>query len=209
MLQYEGPGLAIRYPCDWREVGPEKLAEQGVDAGNYVIGFVSPQGSDPDSIAEYITITADKLPSLDIPIEELAVEQISYLERSFGNMNFELIESSPITISGDHPAQALVYTYLDPSSPEIGEAKIMEVITQDGDEVFVIDYTAETEDFDTYLPDAEQILSSLQFLCLDCQLNGEFTIDGSTDPSSVDSVPSDRIITPDCDVVTDGSSCYE
>ena len=210
MLRYDGPGLTVRYPCDWRAVEPKQLVAEGAEIGNYVIGFVSPQQeSNRDAVAEFITINADKLIKLDVPIEDLVAAQISFLKEKFANKNFELIESTPITISGDHPGQALVYTFTD---PDVGQAKKMEIITQDGDELFTIDYTAEADDFDTYLPDAQQIVSSVQFLSLPCQLYGCPIGNSAQNPSpsspSLD-VPADRIITPDCGVVTDGTPCYE
>lgn len=203
-LRYVGPGITIRYPCDWRELSPESIAEQGIDPSGLVIALVSPQTSEIDPYVEALEIYATKIDDpYNTPLDWVANEQISYLQSNA--TGFTLTDSTPTTISQGKPAHTITYTMTDPNA---GTIQQMNVLTIDGDEVYSILFTSTPEEFDSYLPTVQWMLSSesLEFFNLQTYLTP-----GGTGPDSdyAPSSPPDRIITPDCAYVTDGTPCYE
>jgi hypothetical protein len=118
-------------------------------------------------------------------------------------VDYQLIESVPLTISGGtHPSYAVTFTR---SEEPFGPIKTMAVFTKDGDETFAISYNAQPDQFDSYFPVVQRIIESVQFFNLDTYMN-----DGVPSGNGLSSpIPPDRIITPDCGVVTDGTPCYD
>ena len=207
-LRYTGPGITIKYPCDWREVNPSQFASQGGNVNGLIIGFVSPRVDDSDIFTEYVNIMSEKLDNLYIDLDTLLENEINYWKEAMQDSNFQIIEMSPnsIILNGNKPAGFLVFTG---TNPETGtSAKTMEVITKDGDELFAITFSAQLEEFNNYLPVFQQMLSSLEFFNLNAYLNPNLDSNPNSGIGEYN-VPPDRIITPDCGVVTDDTPCYE
>ena len=203
-LRYTGPGITIRYPCDWRELSPERIAQQGIDPGDLVIALVAPQTSETDPYTEALELFATKIAgpyttSLDL----IANEQISYLQAS--ETGFTLAGSAPTTISDGKPAHTLSYATTDPNA---GTIQRMDIFTIDGEEMYWLVFASIPEEFDSYLPIVHGMLRSDSLAFFDLQT---YLTPGGAMPDSnyLPNSPPDRIITPDYAHVADGTPCYE
>src|SRR5688572_22650923 len=134
--RYENPnlGISVQHPSDWQ------IEEKGANNVNLYIqkGIV------------YVTINSDDLDSsssrattaLNAQLSEYVSSQIS--ERIEDKEDFALIESGPVTISGDRIAHRALYTFVkgeDEINP--GEInKVLRIWTIIGDKVYNIAYVA-------------------------------------------------------------------
>ena len=126
----------IDYPATWQRV----------------VGFLSPKESSVDSYLEgvYIGITGDP----NITLKEFIDSTIQNLKET--SSDFHLIESIPTTIAAGIPAYQLVYI-------EKGEKSLV-VVTKKGNKVYHIMYRSKPEKYLKFLPLAEQMIASFEFL---------------------------------------------
>lgn len=210
LLRYEGPGITIQYPCNWQEIDPTQLGETADPS--LLVAFSAPLDSESDIFAENLAITSEKTSalstqigadgSINTPLKDIVDYQVN-TEFPSNVPDFQFNESTPLTLSGGtHPALAVTF---HSNQEGVGPIKTMAVFVKDGDEVFAISYNAQPDQFDKYLPVAVGMIDSLEFFNLDTYMD----YDGIPGLGSSSQNPPDRIITPDCGVVTDGTPCYE
>jgi hypothetical protein len=164
-LKYTGPGISIRYPCDWRELSPDRIAQQGMDPGNLVIALVSPQTSETDPFTETLGIYATRIADpFNTQLESVVNERISDLQAN--EAGFALTGLTPITISDGKPAYVISYTTTDPNA---GTLQQVDILTLDGDEVYRMGFASTPQEFDSYLPVVQWMLSSDSLLFFNLQ----------------------------------------
>jgi hypothetical protein len=196
LLRYTGPGITIEYHCSWQELTSNEVP---VTRGNssFVTGFVAPLESESDPVQESVIITSTKIEP-GTPLELLVNNEID--NHLAPLPDFQKLESVPMNVSeGLAPAHVIIY---NATNPAVGEMLSLEVFTTDGDELFVLGFASQPDKFESYLPTVLSMIGSLQFFDLSTYLTPE-------PPGPNGDSPPDRIITPDCGIVTDGTPCYE
>ena len=154
-LTYENPiyRMKIQYPSDW-----DKLEFNQGNIHDFIVIFRSPAENALDTKLENLVIQAGNLPFENIPLEEVVKANIENLKQSL--IDFEIKESTTITIAGSNPAHKIVYTHKE--EEDNGKTKIMQVLMIKSDKVYLITYTAEQGKYDTYLPTIQNMINSLK-----------------------------------------------
>jgi hypothetical protein len=154
-LTYKNPiyRMKIQYPSDW-----DKLEFNQGNIHDFIVIFRSPAENALDTKLENLVIQAGNLPFENIPLEEVVKANIENLKQSL--IDFEIKESTTITIAGSNPAHKIVYTHKE--EEDNGKTKIMQVLMIKSDKVYLITYTAEQGKYDTYLPTIQNMINSLK-----------------------------------------------
>jgi hypothetical protein len=156
-LTYENPTYAIRiqYPSDWEKIEFNQIG----NSVNLVVIFRSLPENSLDIKLENLVIEVGNLPFKNIPLGEVIKANINNLKKSL--TDFELNESTTITIAGGNRAHKIVYTYREEQENN-EQAKIMQVLMIKSDKAYLITYTAEQRKYDSYLPIIEKMIDSLR-----------------------------------------------
>jgi hypothetical protein len=85
---------------------------------------------------------------------------IANLKRSLPD--FELNESTTITIADGNLAHKIVYTHREEENN--GQAKIMQVLMIKSDKIYLITYIAEERKYDSYLSTIQNMINSFEFI---------------------------------------------
>jgi serine/threonine-protein kinase len=156
-LTYENPiyGIRIQYPSDW-----EKLEFiQGRSGFNVIVILRSPPENTSDTKLENLVIQIGNLPSENVSLGEVVSMNINSLKQSL--IDFELNESTTITIDGGNPAHKIVYTEREENN-EL--SKVMQVLMIKSDKIYLITYIAEQRKYDSYLPTIQNMIDSFEFI---------------------------------------------
>lgn len=88
-------------------------------------------------------------------------EEINALE---SNVSFQLNESSPTKIGGNNSAYKIVYTTskVDSNTPAKGKEKTLEIITTKNGAAYFLAYSANVDDYHTYLPIINKMIDSFK-----------------------------------------------
>jgi hypothetical protein len=150
-------GFKIQYPSNW-----EKLEfAQGIEEEhrNIAVNFLSPTGEGAsDTFREYLIIEVGNLTSHDESSDQYAAIQIN-LRKALPNFN--LVESTPTSVSGGNPAHKIIYTY---SNPIVGITKVMDILTIKSDKLYVLSYNADAVKYSRYLPIIQKVIDSFQII---------------------------------------------
>jgi hypothetical protein len=128
VLPHENPTYAIRiqYPSDWEKIEFNQIG----NSLNLIVIFRSLPENSSDTKLENLVIEVGNLAFKNIPLEEVIRANINNLKKSL--IDFELNESSTITIAGSNPAHKIVYTYREEQENN-GQAKTMQVLMVNSD----------------------------------------------------------------------------
>ncbi|MDQ5868173.1 MAG: hypothetical protein M3530_00435, partial [Thermoproteota archaeon] len=150
-LNYDNPSLGVHltYPLDWNE---EPLTD-GIRFYSYGL-----TNNYLDTFDVYV------YPSACLPIDKVVQNRIDSLRQS---NDFHLMKESTTELGGI-PARMIVYTYSD---SVIGVTKSMEVIGSNGQNLYVIMFSAKPDNYDGHLKIATSMINSIQLKLLDPSYN--------------------------------------
>jgi hypothetical protein len=155
-VTYENPtyGIRMQYLSDWEKIEFNQIGS----SLNLVVIFRSSPENSSDTKLENLVIEVGNLPFKNIPLEKVIKANINNLKKSL--IDFELNESTTITIAGGNLAHKMVYTYRD--KEDNGQAKIMQILMIKSDKAYLITYAAEQRRYDSYLPIIQNMIDSLR-----------------------------------------------
>ncbi len=136
--------LSIRYPENWR-INEE---EDGVM-------FISPKENDTDDFQENIGIAVQNLANNQANLDQIAVASLEQLKKVIND--FSLVSSTETTLE-NIPAKQFVYT------GKFGDfdVKWLQVIALEGDNFYIITYTAKASSYNNYLNLVEEMVNSFK-----------------------------------------------
>ncbi len=134
-------GIKIDYPKDWTVVT------------QFGLGFFSPKENDSDTFREGLIVS--KGPHGNESIDTLAAGVLKIYNSSLPS--FKLIESKGLTIHGN-PAQNLIYTF----NPGNGTIKVLESGATENNSIYIFQYRAQENKFDSYLPTIQKMIDSFK-----------------------------------------------
>lgn len=134
-------GIKIDYPKDWTVID------------QFGLGFFSPKENDSDTFREGLLVS--KGPHGNQSIDKLAAGVLAIYNSSLPN--FKLIESKGLTIHGN-PAQNLIYTF----NPGNGTIKVLESGATENNSIYIFQYRAQENKFDSYLPTIQRMIDSFK-----------------------------------------------
>ena len=146
---YKNPtlGISIQYPPDW-QIDEKRPNDINIYKQKGIV-YVSVGSDDLDSSS---SSSSQATATPNAQLSEYVSSQIS--KRIEDKEDFALLESGPVTISGDRLAHRALYTFVK-GEEEINPGEINKVIriwTIIGDKAYDIAYVAESNLFDRYLP---------------------------------------------------------
>jgi hypothetical protein len=134
-------GIEIDYPKDWTVID------------QFGLGFFSPKENDSDTFQEGLLVS--KGPHGNQSIDKLAAGVLAIYNSSLPN--FKLIESKGLTFHGN-PAQNLIYTF----NPGNGTIKVLESGATENNSIYIFQYRAQENKFDSYLPTIQRMIDSFK-----------------------------------------------
>jgi eukaryotic-like serine/threonine-protein kinase len=154
-LIYNNPdlGISIQYPINWEKV------ENGD-----TVRFSSQYENNLDTLRESFVIDVQFLPFQNIFTSEEFVydPEEGFIERSKRELtNFHLVNSIPITVS-NMPAYKVIFTETQMIGGVPHNYQEMYVFILKNDLVYVLEYFAEPNTFNYYLPTIDRMISSFQ-----------------------------------------------
>ena len=117
------------------------------------MGFFSPKENDSDTFQEGLLVS--KGPHGNQSIDKLASGVLAIYNSSLPN--FKLIESKGLTFHGN-PAQNLIYTF----NPGNGTIKVLESGATENNSIYIFQYRAQENKFDSYLPTIQRMIDSFK-----------------------------------------------
>jgi hypothetical protein len=141
-------GVSLEHPADWKPV----------DIKN---GFQLVKEKDK----VYVEIRRNNLESSNIQLGKYVDDDIK--DRNSSREQFELLNKSQSTISGNLPAYKALYSFLKTKSQKDFSAegkteKILRIWTFSHGNVFTVAYVSEDDKYDLYLPTADKIIDSFK-----------------------------------------------
>ncbi|MGA8563270.1 MAG: PsbP-related protein [Nitrososphaeraceae archaeon] len=134
-------GIKIDYPKGWTVID------------QFGLGFFSPKENDSDTFQEGLLVS--KGPHGNQSIDKLAAGVLAIYNSSLPN--FKLIESKGLTFHGN-PAQNLIYTF----NPGNGTIKVLESGATENNSIYIFQYRAQENKFDSYLPTIQRMIDSFK-----------------------------------------------
>jgi hypothetical protein len=152
-------GITLKHPIDWK-MANLKNGIQLVKAENEI----------------YVEVRKHNLDSIAVPLQRYVSDYIK--ERSSIREDFKLLNLTETTISGNLPAFKAIYTFLKTENQKdftTGNTtnKILRTWTFAQDNAYLIAYVADDENYNLYLPIAEKIMSSIEFIPIQSNDNTE------------------------------------
>src|SRR5829696_5291765 len=143
--RYENPnlGISVQHPPDWLLVG------ESDDKLNFL----------KDAVA--VEIDVDDLDPSDTTLSDYANERVDDLRED--RDDFELIEFEPVTISEGQPAQKVVYSFTGEDGEVVNVIRVWSVYQA---KLYSIAYIADSNQYDQYLPIAQQMIDSFEIVGL-------------------------------------------
>jgi hypothetical protein len=141
-------GVSIEHPADWKVV-------------NLKNGF---QVVKEDDVV-YVEIRRDNLDFSNTNLKQYVDDDIK--DRSSSREQFEILNKTQSTISGNLPAYKALYTFLKTKNQKDFSAegktdKILRIWTFSEGNAYKIAYVSEEDKYDQYLPTAEKIIKSFK-----------------------------------------------
>ena len=160
--------FTIFYPSSWIK----NTAPTGQFTGLYSTPIVTFSSADNNSIRNndgsssnsIIAVAKTDLignKSSHLSLFDYVKEEINALE---SNVSFQLNESSPTKIGGNNSAYKIVYTTskVDSNTPAKGKEKTLEIITTKNGAAYFLAYSANLDDYHTYLPIINKMIDSFK-----------------------------------------------
>jgi PsbP len=161
--------FTIFYPSSWIKNTPPT----GQFTGLYSTPIVTFSSADNNSIRNsdgsssnsIIAVAKTDLignKSSHLSLFDYVKEEINALE---SNVSFQLNESSPTKIGGNNSTYKIVYTTskVDSNTPAKGQEKTLEIITTKNGAAYFLAYSANVDDYHTYLPIINKMIDSFKF----------------------------------------------
>jgi hypothetical protein len=142
-------GIKMQYPSNWI-----KLDLSRNNSSVLVVAFKTPAGSPLGSL----NILGGNVSSSNVTLAALVNTTINHL-RQTGKI-VHLISSAPATLAGN-PAHKIVYTTVAPQGFDL---KAMQLISLVGKKAYFITYAVPTENYATYLPTIQRMISSTEII---------------------------------------------
>ena len=159
--------FTIFYPSSWIK----NTAPTGRFTGLYSTPLVTFSSAGDNSISSgggsssIIAVAKTDLignKSSHLSLFDYVKEEINALE---GNVSFQLNESSPTKIGGNNSTYKIVYitSKVDSNTPAKGQEKTLEIITTKNGAAYFLAYSANVDDYHTYLPIINKMIDSFKF----------------------------------------------
>ena len=104
-----------------------------------------------------VEIDVDDLDSSDTTLSDYSNERVDDLRED--RNDFELIEFEPVTISDGQPAQKAVYSFTGEDGEVVNVIRVWSVYQA---KLYSIAYIADSNQYDQYLPIAQQMIDSFE-----------------------------------------------
>jgi hypothetical protein len=142
-LSYRNPalGITIQYPVGWQ-----------LEEDENKITFVQQK--------DIVSLETNIENNIDTSLSEYVNTRLKELREQ--RQDFNLIESTPTTISGN-PAHKVAYTFVKEDGPRAGEInKVFRIWSINNNKLYTIAYVAEEDRFSEYLPKVEKTIDSFR-----------------------------------------------
>ena len=143
-------GIFMLFPSNWT------FSNSGLPEYTQVAAFYGPLQNLSDPIPPRLTITVMNYQQ-NVSLKDFTNMTLSSLNQT---NQVKILSSEPTTLAG-HPGYQVVFSTL----PNIGNPVSFEIMhswISMGKKIYVLQYSAESSKFDTYLPTIKQILQSLR-----------------------------------------------
>ena len=143
-------GIFMLFPSNWT------FSNSGLPEYTQVAAFYGPLQNLSDPIPPRLTITVMNYQQ-NVSLKDFTNMTLSSLNQT---NQVKILSSEPTTLAG-HPGYQVVFSTL----PNIGNPVSFEIMhswAALGKKIYVLQYSAESSKFDTYLPTIKQILQSLK-----------------------------------------------
>jgi DNA-binding beta-propeller fold protein YncE len=150
-------GISIQYPSNWFV---EELDLYSNDRVIPIVTFYSPLETHIDQYQESLSINLDNI-SYQADLEEYLQEALDIYRN---NTNFRVLESNTISNLAGMPAYSLIYSWTtqNPPGQHNYNLKTMEIAAiTENNRGYYIDYYAEEDKYDDYLPTIQKMIDSL------------------------------------------------
>ena len=163
-------GISVKHPIDWKTTDL-KNGIQLIKEENSI----------------YVEVRKHDLDSIVVPLKQYVGDYIK--ERSSIREDFNLLNITETTISENHPAYKAIYTFLKTENQKDFTTggttnKILRIWTFAQNNVYLFAYVADEDNFDSYLPIAEKIIASIEFIPISIQSNDNSEEDGGDSSDS-------------------------
>ena len=138
-------GISIKYPINWRTI----------QADNKALVLMPP--SDEDKYSEILVLAVFGINN-SINVNHLSEQAINNYGAHYND--FYILNLKPISFQGKS-AYLLLYTYTNPTA---GSITAMDIGIKDGSKAYVISYSAEQQEYHSYLPIVEKIIDSFRLV---------------------------------------------
>ena len=167
-------GITIKHPIDWK-ITDLKNGIQLIKEENRI----------------YVEVRKHDLDSIGVPLKQYVGDYIK--ERSSIREDFKLLNLTETTISENLPAYKAIYTFLKTENQKDFTTggttnNILRIWTFAQDNAYLFAYVADEDNYDSYLPIAEEIIESIEFIPISIQSNdnSEEDEEDSSDSDSKD-----------------------
>ena len=143
---YESPTLGIKiwYPIDWQVIDTTGLS------------FLSRVENSQDNFREAVSVSANLTQGK--PLSEIMNGVVNSYKSSLNK--FDLIKSDSDTTLANNTAQRLTYSFTDKGN----RMKAMDTAVVKGENVYLIQYIAEHNQFENYMPLAQKMIDSFEII---------------------------------------------
>ena len=138
-------GMTIKYPNTWKTAL----------ASNSALIFMPPL--DRDNFSEILVIALFGI-SNNVNVNQLSYQAIKNYGAHYSD--FYILDLKPISFQGK-PAYLLLYTYTNPTA---GKILTMDIGLKDGNKAYVISYSAEQQEYYTYIPIIKKMIDSIRLV---------------------------------------------
>lgn len=143
-------GIFMLFPSNWT------FSNSGLPEYNQVAAFYGPLQNLSDPVPPRLTITVMNYQQ-NVSLKDFTNMTLSSLNQT---NQVKILSSGPTTLA-DHPGYQVIFSTL----PNIGNPVSFEIMHSwiaMGKKIYILQYSAESSKFDTYLPTIKQILQSLR-----------------------------------------------
>jgi hypothetical protein len=151
---FEDPsyGISIRHPSDWNIEDEDTDSDGTID----IIGFLSPLEDRFDTYRERLWLSLDTLPDPKISLGDYSNEVIRH--NSDRQQDFRLLDNdTDSTILAGYPAYRHISEWTLDDEKTI---KQMEIGTKIANKVYYLDYYAEQDKYNSFLPIIQEMINS-------------------------------------------------
>ncbi|MBW4577162.1 MAG: protein kinase [Aphanothece sp. CMT-3BRIN-NPC111] len=153
-LSYENTNdkIKIKYPDNW------EIQDIENPVTGEVVAFLPPKETDLDTFREMVGIRIEYLSNQSMSLKEYTNSSISEIKQFIKDAK---IVNSRSTTLANRPAHMVVYTKKDEQDRLIAS---MELWTLNKNKAYIINYTAETSNYDNFLKSSEQMIKFFEIL---------------------------------------------